>query len=165
MENKKLSWDHYFMSIAVIASLRSVDPNSKVGSVIVSQENKILGVGYNGFVTGIDESKLSLSREGSWLDSKYPYIVHSEVNAIVNSVVHSLKNSKLYCTLFPCNDCTKILAQAGIKEIIYLSNKHEESDMYIASKRLLDLSNINYRQLNDFNINKEIPRGFSPWVK
>lgn len=162
MENKKLSWDHYFMSIAVIASLRSVDPNSKVGSVIVSPENKILGVGYNGFVTGIDESKLSLSREGSWLDSKYPYIVHSEVNAIVNSVVHSLKNSKLYCTLFPCNDCTKILAQAGIKEIIYLSNKHEESDMYIASKRLLDLSNINYRQLNDFNINKEIPRGILP---
>ncbi len=156
MENKKLSWDHYFMSIAVIASLRSVDPNSKVGSVIVSPENKILGVGYNGFVTGIDESKLSLSREGSWLDSKYPYIVHSEVNAIVNSVVHSLKNSKLYCTLFPCNDCTKILAQAGIKEIIYLSNKHEESDMYIASKRLLDLSNINYRQLNDFNIKKII---------
>lgn len=156
MENKKLSWDHYFMSIAVIASLRSIDPNSKVGSVIVSPENKILGVGYNGFVTGIDESKLSLSREGSWLDSKYPYIVHSEVNAIVNSVVHSLKNSKLYCTLFPCNDCTKILAQAGIKEIIYLSNKHEESDMYIASKRLLDLSNINYRQLNDFNIKKII---------
>lgn len=156
MENKKLSWDHYFMSIAVISSLRSVDPNSKVGSVIVSPENKILGVGYNGFVTGIDESKLSLSREGSWLDSKYPYIVHSEVNAIVNSVVHSLKNSKLYCTLFPCNDCTKILAQAGIKEIIYLSNKHEESDMYIASKRLLDLSNINYRQLNDFNIKKII---------
>lgn len=156
MENNKLSWDHYFMSIAVIASLRSVDPNSKVGSVIVSPENKILGVGYNGFVTGIDESKLSLSREGSWLDSKYPYIVHSEVNAIVNSVVHSLKNSKLYCTLFPCNDCTKILAQAGIKEIIYLSNKHEESDMYIASKRLLDLSNINYRQLNDFNIKKII---------
>lgn len=156
MENKKISWDNYFMSIAVIASLRSVDPNSKVGSVIVSPENKILGVGYNGFVTGIDESKLSLSREGSWLDSKYPYIVHSEVNAIVNSVVHSLKNSRLYCTLFPCNDCTKILAQAGIKEIIYLSNKHEESDMYIASKRLLDLSNINYRQLNDFNIKKII---------
>ena len=144
------------MSIAVIASLRSVDPNSKVGSVIVSPENKILGVGYNGFVTGIDESKLSLSRDGTWLSSKYPYIVHSEVNAIVNSVVQSLRSSRLYCTLFPCNDCTKILAQAGIKEIIYLSNKHEESDMYIASKRLLDLSNINYRQLNDFNIKKII---------
>lgn len=156
MENKKISWDNYFMSIAVIASLRSVDPNSKVGSVIVSPENKILGVGYNGFVTGIDESKLSLSRDGTWLSSKYPYIVHSEVNAIVNSVVQSLRNSRLYCTLFPCNDCTKILAQAGIKEIIYLSNKHEESDMYIASKRLLDLSNINYRQLNDFNIKKII---------
>lgn len=156
MENKKISWDNYFMSIAVIASLRSVDPNSKVGSVIVSLENKILGVGYNGFVTGIDESKLSLSRDGTWLSSKYPYIVHSEVNAIVNSVVQSLRNSRLYCTLFPCNDCTKILAQAGIKEIIYLSNKHEESDMYIASKRLLDLSNINYRQLNDFNIKKII---------
>lgn len=156
MENKKISWDNYFMSIAVIASLRSVDPNSKVGSVIVSPENKILGVGYNGFVTGIDESKLSLSRDGTWLSSKYPYIVHSEVNAIVNSVVQSLRNSRLYCTLFPCNDCTKILAQAGIKEIIYLSNKHEESDMYIASKRLLDLSNINYRQLNNFNIKKII---------
>ncbi len=156
MENKKISWDNYFMSIAVIASLRSVDPNSKVGSVIVSPENKILGVGYNGFVTGIDESKLSLSRDGTWLSSKYPYIVHSEVNAIVNSVVQSLRSSRLYCTLFPCNDCTKILAQAGIKEIIYLSNKHEESDMYIASKRLLDLSNINYRQLNDFNIKKII---------
>ena len=156
MENKKISWDNYFMSIAVIASLRSVDPNSKVGSVIVSPENKILGVGYNGFVTGIDESKLSLSRDGTWLSSKYPYIVHSEVNAIVNSVVQSLRSSRLYCTLFPCNDCTKILAQAGIKEIIYLSNKHEESDMYIASKRLLDLSNINYRQLNNFNIKKII---------
>ncbi len=155
MENKKISWDHYFMSIAVIASLRSVDPNSKVGSVIVSPENKILGVGYNGFITGIDESKISLSRDGSWLDSKYPYVVHSEVNAIVNSVVQSLKNSRLFCTLFPCNDCTKILAQAGIKEIVYLSNKHKDSDMYIASQRLLDMSGITYRQLTDFNI-KEI---------
>lgn len=146
-----LSWDSYFMSIAYIASLRSKDPNTKVGAVLIDQYKHIIGTGYNGFIKGIDESKLPLSRDGEWLETKYPYIVHAEINCILNSITTSLDGSTLYCTLFPCNECAKAIIQKGIKEIIYL-NEPRTKDTYIASKKLMDLSNITYRQLTEFNI-------------
>lgn len=153
--NKILDWDFYFMSIAVLASLRSKDPNTKVGAVLVDDQHHIIGTGYNGFPSGIDESQLPLNREGNFLDTKYPYIAHAELNCIMNTTILNLKGSVLYCTLFPCNECAKSIIIKGIKEIVYLSDKHHSKDIYTASRKLLDLSNIKYRQLVGFNF-KEI---------
>lgn len=138
------------MSIAKLASLRSCDPNTKVGSVIVDTRHHIIASGYNGFPTGIDEAQLPLEREGDYLNTKYPYILHSEANAILNSNVQDLHNAILYVTLFPCNECTKLILQKGIKEIVYIEDKYPTSNSIIASKKLLNLANIQYRQLSDF---------------
>lgn len=153
-----ISWDNYFMSIAIIASLRSKDPNTKVGAVLVDSQHRIVGTGYNGFPTGIDESQLSLTRGGDWISTKYPFIVHAELNCILNAITQSLQGTTLFCTLFPCNDCAKAIIQKGIKEVVYLSNKHSSNDIYIASKKLLDLSNIRYQQLDSFNIKEILER-------
>ncbi len=147
-----LSWDNYFMSIAKIASLRSKDPNTKVGAVLVDSSNHIVGTGYNGFPSGIDETQLPINREGDFLNTKYPFIVHAELNCILNTTVLSLKDTTLYCTLFPCNECTKAIIQKGIKEIVYLEDKYHNLDAYIASRRLLDLANIKYRQIVAFSV-------------
>lgn len=147
----RISWDSYFMSIAYIASLRSIDPHTKVGAVLVDSEHHIVGTGYNSFVKGIDDSQLPLSREGDFLSTKYPYIVHAEINCILNSVTHSLTGSTLFCTLFPCNECMKAIINKGITEIVYL-NEPSIKDIYIASRRLMELSNTRCRQLTNFSI-------------
>ena len=147
-----LSWDNYFMSIAKIASLRSKDPNTKVGAVLVDSSHHIVGTGYNGFPSGIDETQLPLNRDGDFLNTKYPFIVHAELNCILNTTVLSLQGTTLYCTLFPCNECTKAIIQKGIKDIVYLEDKYHNLDAYIASRRLLDLANIKYRQLQKFSV-------------
>ena len=144
------------MSIAVIASLRSKDPNTKVGAVLVDSDHHIVGTGYNSFPRGLDDSQFPLTRDGEWLSTKYPYIVHAEINCILNSIVSSLQNTILYCTLFPCNECAKAIIQKGIKEIVYLNDKHSSKDIYIASKKLMDVSNIKYRQLFNFHIHSII---------
>lgn len=149
--NTYLSWDNYFMAIAFIASLRSKDPNTKVGAVLVDGDKHIIGTGYNGFIKGIDESKLPFCRDGEWLQTKYPYVIHAEINCILNSITSTLKDSTLYCTLFPCNECVKAIIQKGIKEIVYL-NEPKIHDIYVASKRLIDLSNIECRKLKGFSI-------------
>lgn len=148
----RLSWDSYFMSIAYIASLRSIDPHTKVGAVLVDSEHHIVGTGYNSFVKGIDDTQLPLEREGSFLSTKYPYIVHAEINCILNSITTSLIDSTLFCTLFPCNECMKAIINKGIKEVVYLREPMVK-DIYIASRRLMELSHITCRQLTDFNIN------------
>ena len=142
------------MSIAKLASLRSCDPNTKVGSVIVDNQHHIIATGYNGFPTGIDESQLPLKREGTFLETKYPYILHAEANAILNSTIQDIRNSILYVTLFPCNECSKLIIQKGIKEVVYLEDKYPESDSIIASRKLLDLSGIRHRHLQDFSFPK-----------
>ena len=147
----RLSWDSYFMSIAYIASLRSIDPHTKVGAVLVDSEHHIVGTGYNSFVKGIDDTQLPLEREGSFLSTKYPYIVHAEINCILNSITTSLTDSTLFCTLFPCNECMKAIINKGIKEVVYL-REPVVKDIYIASRRLMDLSHITCRQLTAFNI-------------
>ena len=112
--NNYISWDEYFMSMAILSSKRSKDPNTKVGACIVSMDKKVLSVGYNGMPIGIDDKKIPWGREGEELDTKYPYVCHAELNAILNSD-RNLHNSRIYVTLFPCNECAKALIQAGIK--------------------------------------------------
>lgn len=150
-----IDWDSYFMNIAILASLRSKD-TTKVGAVIVHNK-KILGVGYNGFPSGIDESKLPTERNGEWLDTKYPYVVHAELNAILNTVQHNIQGSSLYVTMFPCCTCMTTILQKKISEVIYLSDKHHNDKEYIASRKLLSLSNINIRQFSGDIVVKDYP--------
>lgn len=141
-----LSWEEYFMGLAILSAERSKDPNSQVGACIVDSENKIVSVGYNGAPTGYDDDKdMTWEREGSFLDTKYAYVCHSELNAILNSKV-SVKGCKLYVTLFPCNECAKVIIQSGIKELVYLSDKYNGTDGNIASKKMLDACGIKYKQ-------------------
>ncbi|MFA6846527.1 MAG: dCMP deaminase family protein [Sphaerochaetaceae bacterium] len=142
-----LSWDEYFMGVAVLSSLRSKDPSTQVGACIVNQDKKIVGVGYNGFPTGCDDDELPWDREGDWLNTKYPYVCHAELNAILNSNVGNLKGCTLYVALFPCNECAKAIIQAGIKNVVYLSDKYKDSDNTIASKKMFDEAKIAYRHL------------------
>jgi dCMP deaminase len=147
MKNLYLSWDEYFMGISIFTSLRSKDPSSKVGAVIVNTKNHIVGTGYNGFIAGINESHLNWGREGNWLDTKYPYVVHAEANAILNSTTNNLENCRIYTTLFPCNECAKQIAQKGITEVIYLSDKYKNQDFHVASINIFKSVNIKYRKI------------------
>jgi dCMP deaminase len=141
-----LSWDDYFMAVALLSAQRSKDPNTQVGACVANEQNKIVGVGYNGFPWGCSDDELPWAREGSFLDTKYPYVCHAEVNAVLNSIAYHLNNCRIYVGLFPCNECTKVIIQAGIKEIIYMSDKYKESDTVRASKMMLDRAGIRYRQ-------------------
>ena len=127
-----LSWDEYFMGIALLSAQRSKDNSTQVGACIVNKENKILSVGYNGMPTGCNDDDMPWEREGDFLNTKYPYVCHAELNAILNYNGGSLKGARVYVTLFPCNECTKAIIQSGIKEIIYLSDKYADTDGVIA---------------------------------
>ena len=135
------------MGIAVLSSLRSKDPNTQVGACIVSPDKKIVGVGYNGFPTGCSDDELPWQREGEWLETKYPYVCHAELNAILNSPISSLKGATLYVALFPCNECAKAIIQTGIKKVVYLSNKYETSDSTKASRMMMSAAGIELVQL------------------
>ncbi|NLK75455.1 MAG: dCMP deaminase family protein [Clostridiales bacterium] len=141
-----LKWDEYFMGIALLSAERSKDPSTSVGACIVSEDNKILSVGYNGMPIGCSDDEYPWAREGSNLETKYYYVCHAELNAILNYTGTNMKGSKIYTTLFPCNECSKAIIQKGIKEIIYKSDKYAETDAVIASKRMLDSAGIKYRQ-------------------
>jgi dCMP deaminase len=141
-----LTWDEYFMAVAILSGHRSKDPNTQVGACVANSQNKIVGVGYNGFPWGCSDDKLPWAREGDFLDTKYPYVCHAELNAVLNSITYDLRDCRLYVALFPCNECTKVIIQAGIKEIIYLSDRYKDSDSVLASKIMLDLSQTKYRQ-------------------
>ena len=140
-----ISWDEYFMSIAKLAGMRSKDPNSQVGACIVSQDNKILSMGYNGFPIGCSDEVFPWAREGQPLDTKYLYVVHSELNAILN-YRGSLEGAKLYDSLFPCNECAKAIIQCGIKTIVYEDDKYHDTPSTIASRRMLDAAGVRYYQ-------------------
>ncbi len=147
MEQHYLSWDDYFMGIAVFTSLRSKDPNSKVGAVIVNKNKRIVGTGYNGFPAGCNESFFPWEREGNWLDTKYPYVVHAEANAILSATTHDLNGGRIYTTLFPCNECAKFIAQKGIKEVVYLSDKYHTEPFHQAAVKIFESKNIKTRKL------------------
>ena len=141
-----ISWDEYFMGIAHLAGMRSKDPNTQVGACIVSQDNKILSMGYNGFPMGCSDDEFPWDREGDFLDTKYPFVTHSELNAILNYRGGSLEGTKLYVSLFPCNECAKAIIQAGIKSIVYDSDKYTGTPGNIASKRMFDAAGVTYEQ-------------------
>lgn len=137
-----LSWDQYFMGIALLSAQRSKDNSTQVGACIVSEENKILSVGYNGMPTGCSDDCMPWDREGTPLETKYFYVCHAELNAILNNNGLSLKGARIYTTLFPCNECAKAIIQSGIKKVIYLSDKYHSSDSTIASKKMFALAGI-----------------------
>lgn len=134
------------MGIAVLSGMRSKDPNSQVGACIVSPDNKILSMGYNGFPTGCSDDEFPWRREGDPLENKYFYVTHSELNAILNYRGGSLEGSRLYVTLFPCNECAKAIIQSGIKSIVYDSDKYADLASTIASKKMLDAAGVSYRK-------------------
>ena len=141
-----ISWDEYFMGIAMLSAQRSKDSNTQVGACIVSREKKILSLGYNGMPTGCNDDDMPWEREGDPINTKYMYVCHAELNAILNRGDVSLANSILYVTLFPCNECAKAIIQSGIKEIVYMSDKYASQANTIVSKRLFDMVGIKYRQ-------------------
>ena len=152
-----LSWDEYFMAVALLSSQRSKDPNTQVGACVANKDNKIVGVGYNGFPWGCSDDELPWTRTGPFLETKYPYVCHAELNAVLNSISRDLKGCRIYVGLFPCNECTKVIIQSGIEEIIYLSDKYADTDAVKASKTMLDKSpNISYRQLKTDRLHIEI---------
>jgi dCMP deaminase len=142
-----ISWDEYFMGVALLSAQRSKDPNTQVGACIVNPDKKIVGVGYNGFPSGCDDDVLPWEREGAFLETKYPYVCHAELNAILNSISRDLKGSSIYVALFPCNECAKAIIQSGIKEIVYLSDKYDGTDSVVASKRMLNQAGVTMRKL------------------
>lgn len=144
-----ISWDEYFMGVADLSGMRSKDPNTQVGACIVSDDNKILSMGYNGFPKGCSDDEFPWSREQAGDDpysTKYLYVTHSELNAILNYRGGSLEGSKLYVTLFPCNECAKAIIQAGIKTIVYKEDKYPDSPSVRASKRMLNAAGVRYYQ-------------------
>lgn len=140
-----ITWDEYFMGIAQLSAQRSKDPSTQVGACIVSEDKKILSVGYNGMPTGCDDDVMPWAREGELTETKYPYVCHAELNAILNATT-SLKGATLYTTLFPCNECTKAIIQSGIQKVIYLEDKYAETDSVKSSKRMLDQTGKQYCQ-------------------
>lgn len=140
-----ISWDEYFMGVAMLAARRSKDPNTQVGACIVSQENIILSTGYNGFPKGCSDDEYPWEREGEL--TKYPFVVHAELNAILNSQGNSLKGAKIYVALFPCNECAKAIIQCGISEVIYLEDKYADTDAVLASKRMLTSAGVRFHPL------------------
>jgi dCMP deaminase len=142
-----LSWDEYFMGIALMSAHRSKDPSTQVGACIVNEKKKIVGVGYNGFPVGCSDDNLPWDREGDFLDTKYPYVCHAELNAVLNSISAELDGCTIYAALFPCNECAKVIVQSGIKEVVYLSDKYADTDAVKASKIMFDQSGVRYRRL------------------
>ncbi|HAX72876.1 MAG TPA: cytidine deaminase [Firmicutes bacterium] len=151
MNENYISWDDYFMGIALLSSKRSKDPQTQVGACIVNQDNRIVGIGYNGFPQGCSDHEFPWNREGEYLETKYPYVVHAEQNAILNSTTQ-LKNCKIYVSLFPCHECAKYIIQSGMKEIIYLSDKYKTTESSIASRKMLDAAQVAYRQIKGLEV-------------
>lgn len=146
-----LSWNEFFMGVAQLAAKRSKDPNTQVGACIVSRDNRILSVGYNGTPNGYDDSCFPWDREGEELDTKYLYVVHAERNAILNyrGSNKDLEGAKIYVYLFPCNECAKEIIQVGIKEVYYLEDKYANTNSVIASKKMFDACGVTYKCLKD----------------
>ena len=143
-----ISWDEYFMGVAMLSAYRSKDPNTRVGACIVSDANKIMSVGYNGFPAGCSDDEFPWEREGEPYHTKYPYVCHAELNAILNNEGASLRGCRIYVALFPCNECAKAIIQCGIREVVYLSDKYAETPSTRASKRMFDAAGVQYRQID-----------------
>lgn len=153
-----ISWDEYFMGVSLLSSMRSKDPSTQVGACIVSEDNKILSVGYNGFPRGCSDDEFPWERSAdSTNDTKYPFVCHAELNAILNAGGQNLKGSRIFVALFPCNECAKAIIQSGINEVIYISDKYADTESTIASKRMLISAGV---KLTRFESKKDIHISF-----
>ena len=153
-----LSWDEYFMAVSKLSAMRSKDPSTQVGACIVGQDNRILSIGYNGAPNGFDDAKFPWGKTGSALETKYLYVCHAEMNAILNyrGSRKELEGAKIYVDLFPCNECAKLIIQSGIKEVFYSSDKYAMQENFIAARKLFDACGVKYKQLlqnRSININ------------
>ena len=143
-----ISWDEYFMGIAMLAAKRSKDPNTQVGACIVSQDNIIISTGYNGMPKGCSDDEFPWDRKGeNEAATKYPYVVHAELNAILNASGRDLRGSRIYVALFPCNECAKSIIQSGIREVIYLSDKYNDTMLNLVSKRMLEAAGVKFTRM------------------
>ncbi len=140
-----INWDEYFMGVAMLAAKRSKDPNTQVGACIVSADNIIISTGYNGMPKGCSDDEFPWDRTGE--ETKYPYVVHAELNAILNANGRDLRGSRVYVALFPCNECAKAIIQSGVSEVVYLSDKYAGTPMNAASKRMLNAAGVKLTQL------------------
>ena len=142
-----ISWDEYFMGVAMLAARRSKDPSTQVGACIVSEDNIIISTGYNGMPKGCSDDEFPWERTGEENETKYPYVVHAELNAILNANGRDLRGSRLYVALFPCNECAKAIIQSGVREVVYLSDKYKDTMGNLASKKMLDAAGVKYTRL------------------
>ena len=140
-----ISWDEYFMGVAMLAAHRSKDPSTQVGACIVSPDNIIVSTGYNGMPKGCSDDEFPWNRDGE--ENKYPFVVHAELNAILNANGRNLRGCKIYVALFPCNECAKAIIQSGIREIVYLSDKYATTPTTLASKRMLEAAGVKFTRL------------------
>lgn len=152
--NEYISWDEYFMGIAFLSAMRSKDPSTQVGACIIDEDKKIIGIGYNGFPIGSSDDNMPWGKKGDFLETKYPYVVHAELNAILNSI-KSLKNATIYVTHFPCNECAKAIIQSGIKKVIFYSDKHKDRDTTKASQKMFENAGVKtvHQKINKKEIN------------
>lgn len=146
-----LSWDEYFMGIALLSSMRSKDPGTQVGACIVNSEKRILSMGYNGMPRCCSDDEYPWDKVGEPLETKYLYVCHAELNAILNCDSGNVKGCTVYTTLFPCNECAKAIIQSGIAEVVYMSDKYSDSDSVLASKRMFTTAGVKFRQYNISN--------------
>lgn len=157
-----ISWDEYFMGIAMLSAMRSKDPSTQVGACIVSNDNKIMSVGYNGFPQGCSDDEFPWERSAdNQNDTKYPFVCHGELNAILNAGGQDLRGARIFVALFPCNECAKAIIQSGIKEVVYISDKYATTPATLASKRMFNAAGVKLTQfksdkslLIDFDVNK-----------
>lgn len=153
-----ISWDEYFMGVSLLASMRSKDPSTQVGACIVSDENKIMSVGYNGFPRGCNDDEFPWERTADKAnDTKYPYVCHAELNAILNAGGQNLRGARIFVALFPCNECAKAIIQSGIKEVVYISDKYGDTPPTQASKRMFRAAGV---KLTHFQSDKSIQISF-----
>ena len=146
-----INWDEYFMGVAMLSAKRSKDPSTQVGACIVNNENRIMSVGYNGMPKGCSDEAFPWDRVGGVLDTKYAFVCHAELNAILNCDRGNVRDCIVYTTLFPCNECAKAIIQSGIKEVVYMADKYADSDSVIAAKRMFDTAGVKYRLYDKSN--------------
>ena len=142
-----INWDDYFMGVALLAAQRSKDPSTQVGACIVDSNNRILSTGYNGFPQGCSDDTFPWNRDESKGETKYQFVVHAELNAVLNASGKDLAGSKIYVSLFPCHECAKAIIQSGVKEVVYLSDKYNGTVSDIASKRMLAAAGVKLTKL------------------
>ncbi len=156
MRKEYITWDQYFMGVAKLSALRSKDPKTQVGACIINNDLRIVGIGYNGFPKGCEDSQFPWESKGAFGETKYPYVVHAEANAILNATSY-LKDTIIYVTLFPCNECAKLIIQSGIKEVVFESDKDNGTDGHKASVKMFKAANVSYRQIMTGELNYDSP--------